>query len=260
MSDSVINLSNSQLLLTYVFVAVAMIITTANGINRNKEFIIGTVRMTIQLFIAGFVLVYIFDSSSIFLSIAMILLMEIFAIFNVINPKKDLISKGMIGAVSISLLIGTLLTMIFFLVLVVRPEPLYDPQYLIPLGGMIIGNSMTGINLAMNNMMDDISDDRVAIEGSLMLGASPRMAMDKIIGSAFDTAIMPSLNSIKNMGIISLPGMMTGQILGGVSPMIAIRYQIAIMTAIMSSVAICVFIFLQLGYKKFFNDQAQLTL
>lgn len=141
----------------------------------------------------------------------------------------------------------------------VRPEPIYNPQYLIPLGGMIIGNSMTGINLALNQMLSSIENNSTSIEGSLMLGASPKQAMDKIIQNAFDTAITPTLNSIKNMGIISLPGMMTGQILGGVSPMIAIRYQIAIMTAIMSSATVCVFIFLQLGYKNFFNDQQQLS-
>lgn len=164
----------------------------------------------------------------------------------------------MIGAISVSLLMGSIFTLIFFLVVVVRPTPIYDPQYLIPLGGMIIGNSMIGINLALNQILKSIDTNRVNIEGSLMLGATPRMAMDKIIQDAFDTAITPSLNNIKNMGIINLPGMMTGQILSGVSPLIAIKYQIAIMTAILSSVTICVFFFLRLGYKKFFNEQGQL--
>ena len=84
MDKSVINLTNSQMLLTYVFVILAMIITSFNGLNRNKEFIIGTIRMTAQLFIAGFVLVYIFDSWSIILSTLMILLMEFFAMFNIV--------------------------------------------------------------------------------------------------------------------------------------------------------------------------------
>lgn len=260
MSNDVINLSNTQLLMSYIFVIVAMILTTINGINRNKEFIIGTIRMTIQLFIAGYVLVYVFESSSLVLSAAMILLMEIFSIFNIVNPKKDVLSKGMIGIIALSQIVGTLLTLGFFMVIVVRPTPVYNPQYLIPLGGMIIGNSMTGINLALNNLLKSVEDGRVNVEGALMLGASPRMAMNKIIQNAFDTAILPSLNSIKNMGIISLPGMMTGQILGGVSPMIAIRYQIAIMTAIMSSVAISIFLFLQLGYRNLFNDQDQLII
>ncbi|WP_297281021.1 ABC transporter permease [uncultured Anaerococcus sp.] len=258
MSDSVINLSNKQLMLTYIFSIIAMVLTSLNGINRNKEIIVATIRMTIQLFIAGYVLVYIFDSDSLIFSLLMILVMEFFAIFNVVSSKKGKINKGLIGSIAISQLIGTIFTIAFFLIIVVRPDPIYNPQYLIPLGGMIIGNSMTGINLTLNQMQTAIEDKRVNIEGSLMLGATPRMAMDKIIQDAFDTAITPTLNSIKNMGIISLPGMMTGQILGGVSPLIAIRYQIAIMTAVMSSVTICVFIFLRLGYKKFFNEEDQL--
>ncbi len=259
MNESVMNISNSQLMLTYLFALIAMLITSFNGINRNKDIVVGTLRMTVQLFIAGFILVYIFDSASFILSALMIAVMEFFAIFNIVTNKKGKLNSGLKKTLILAQVIGTVFTLAFFLIIVVRPDPIYNPQYLIPLGGMIIGNSMTGINLALNQMLNSIENNRSTIEGSLMLGTSPRMAMDKIIQNAFDTAITPTLNSIKNMGIISLPGMMTGQILGGVSPLIAIRYQIAIMTAIMSSVAICVFIFLHLGYKNFFNDQKQLV-
>lgn len=259
MNESVMNISNSQLMLTYLFALIAMLITSFNGINRNKDIVVGTLRMTVQLFIAGFILVYIFDSASFILSALMIVVMEFFAIFNIITNKKGKLNSGLKKTLILAQVIGTVFTLAFFLIIVVRPKPIYNPQYLIPLAGMIIGNSMTGINLALNQMLKSIENNRSTIEGSLMLGASPRMAMDKIIQNAFDTAITPTLNSIKNMGIISLPGMMTGQILGGVSPLIAIRYQIAIMTAIMSSVAICIFIFLHLGYKNLFNDQKQLV-
>lgn len=259
MNESVMNISNSQLMLTYLFALIAMLITSFNGINRNKDIVVGTLRMTVQLFIAGFILVYIFDSASFILSALMVFVMEFFAIFNIVTNKKGKINSALKKTLILAQVIGTVFTLAFFLIIVVRPKPIYNPQYLIPLGGMIIGNSMTGINLALNQMLKSIENNRSTIEGSLMLGASPGMAMDKIIQNAFDTAITPTLNSIKNMGIISLPGMMTGQILGGVSPLIAIRYQIAIMTAIMSSVAICVFIFLHLGYKNFFNDQKQLV-
>ena len=259
MNESVMNISNSQLMLTYLFALIAMLITSFNGINRNKDIVVGTLRMTVQLFIAGFILVYIFDSASFILSALMVFVMEFFAIFNIVTNKKGKLNSALKKTLILAQVIGTVFTLAFFLIIVVRPKPIYNPQYLIPLGGMIIGNSMTGINLALNQMLKSIENNRSTIEGSLMLGASPRMAMDKIIQNAFDTAITPTLNSIKNMGIISLPGMMTGQILGGVSPLIAIRYQIAIMTAIMSSVAICVFIFLRLGYKNFFNDQKQLV-
>ena len=258
MDKSVIDISNSQLLLTYTFVIIAMIITTINGINRNKEFIISSIRMTVQLFIAGYVLVYIFDKSSIVLSALMILLMEFFGVYNIVSNKKKRLNNKIIFIITISQLIGTIFVLIFFLLIVVRPDPFYDPQYLIPLGGMIIGNAMTGIDLALNQILNAIDSKRVNIEGALMLGATPRMAMDKIIQESFDTAIIPTINKIKNIGIITLPGMMSGQILSGISPLVAIKYQIAIMTAILSAVTISVFLFLRLGYEKFFNKQYQL--
>ena len=258
MSSGVMELSNFQLLLTYSFVVIAMVLTSINGINRNKEFIIAAFRMTIQLFIAGYILVYIFGSDSFIFSALMILFMESSAVFNIINPKKKILSKEIKFSILISQFVGSLLTIIFFLVVVVRPNPIYNPQYLIPLGGMLISNSMTAVNLALNHMINSVKNDRNKIEGALMLGATPRMAMDNLIQEAFDTAIMPSLNGMRNLGIISLPGMMTGQILSGTNPLIAIRYQIAITSAILGSAALCVFIFLGLGYKNFFNKEAQL--
>ena len=96
------------------------------------------------------------------------------------------------------------------------------------------------------------------VEGALMLGATPKMASKRIVDNAFDSAILPSINSMVGMGSVFLPGMMTGQILSGVSPVTAIEYQIAIMLGIVGSVALTVIIFVHLGYKTFFNEQCQL--
>lgn len=125
---------------------------------------------------------------------------------------------------------------------------------------MLIGNSMTAVNLALITMIEDTKSQKEKIEAALMLGATPNDSMKKIIELSFDTAFLPTLNSMKNMGIISLPGMMTGQILSGVSPLIAIKYQIAIMIAILASVCICVYLFLHLAYKDFFNQEKQLII
>lgn len=197
MNESVMNISNSQLMLTYLFALIAMLITSFNGINRNKDIVVGTLRMTVQLFIAGFILVYIFDSASFILSALMVLVMEFFAIFNIVTNKKGKLNSGLKRTLILAQVIGTVFTLAFFLIIVVRPKPIYNPQYLIPLGGMIIGNSMTGINLALNQMLNSIENNRSTIEGSLMLGASPRMAMDKIIQNAFDTepSLQPSIPS-----------------------------------------------------------------
>jgi putative ABC transport system permease protein len=93
-----------------------------------------------------------------------------------------------------------------------------------------------------------------------MLGASPQMAAKSVVDNAFDSAILPTINSMVGMGIVFLPGMMTGQILSGVSPLTAIEYQIAIMLGIVGSVALTVILFVYWGSKTFFNQQQQLNI
>ncbi|MDO4661504.1 MAG: iron export ABC transporter permease subunit FetB [Tissierellia bacterium] len=258
MNNGVIDLSLTDLLINYLLVVFVIVISTLNGVDRKKEILISTIRMTVQLFIAGFVLVFIFDTDGFVFPILMFLVMEFFAIYNIISPIKNEISSRFKKVVALSVFTGSTVVLLFFLIVVLKVKPFYNPQYLIPLGGMIIGNSMTAVNLALKTISSNIKDQRDIIEGSLMLGATPRASMDKIIQESFDTAFMPTLNGMKNMGIISLPGMMTGQILSGISPLMAIRYQIAIMVAISASVSICVFLFLNFGYKSFFNEKCQL--
>lgn len=258
MNQEVINLSLSDMALSYGFILITIILTSLNGINRNRDIIISVLRMTVQLAIAGFILVYIFDSKSLIFSLLMILFMEASAIYNIVRPIKNVLPKTIIPVIIFAMLISSLASLLAFVILVIRPEPLYNPQYLIPIAGMIVGNTMSAIALALKAILSSIENQRTKIEGSLMLGAKPYMAMDEINKDAFDLAIMPNLNSMKNMGLISLPGMMTGQILGGVVPTVAIKYQISVMIAITSAVTIGVFIFLKFSTNKFFNEEIQL--
>lgn len=109
MNESVMNISNSQLMLTYLFALIAMLITSFNGINRNKDIVVGTLRMTVQLFIAGFILVYIFDSASFILSALMIVVMEFFAIFNIITNKKGKLNSGLKRTLILAQVLGLFL-------------------------------------------------------------------------------------------------------------------------------------------------------
>lgn len=260
MNDGIINLSNKQLALTYILIGVVIFLTSMNGVNRNKDIFISVLRMTIQLFIAGFVLVFIFDTDGFVFPLAMFIVMEFFAVFNVIRGANTKLSPKLKKVIGLSIFSGTSFCLLFFLIVVVQVKPFYSPQYLIPIGGMLIGNSMTAVNLALITMLENTKTEKDKIEASLMLGATPKDSMKKIIEVSFDTAFLPTLNSMKNMGIISLPGMMTGQILSGISPLIAIKYQISIMIAILASVCICIYLFLQLAYKDFFNEEDQLTI
>lgn len=221
---------------------------------------ISTIRMSIQLLFTGYLLVYIFSNPFPFITILIILIMEIFASYTIIKKFKGKISTKLKKIVFISMFLGTLFSIFYFLLIIVRISPWYNPQYFIPISGMLIGNSMTGISLAANKLIDDFNSKKNLINGALMLGATPKDATKEIVNSAFDCAIMPTINSMLGMGIIFLPGMMTGQILSGVIPTTAINYQIAIMLGILSSVCLTVILFVTLGYKTFFNVNKQLKI
>lgn len=256
--NSVIDLQLWQMAAAYVFVVVLLFIVRARGISREKEILISTVRMTLQLILTGYVLVYLFTTSNPLYTIIIIVAMEIFAIYNIFKRAKTKLSKSLKKIIAISMILGTLSSLIYFLLVVVNISPWYDPRYFIPIAGMLIGNSMTGISLGVTKLVDGMYNQRHLVESALMLGATPKMAAKEMVDKAFDSAILPTINSMVGMGIVFLPGMMTGQILSGTSPVTAIKYQIAIMLGILGSVALTVILFVQLGYKTFFNAQSQL--
>ncbi|MDF2530898.1 MAG: iron export transporter permease subunit FetB [Clostridia bacterium] len=258
--NGVIDLQIGQMAAAYIFVVLLLFIVKARGISREKEILISTIRMTIQLILTGYVLVYLFNNINPIYTIVLIAIMEIFAIYNIFKRTKAKLSKALKKIIAISMLSGTLSSLLYFLLVVVNISPWYDPRYFIPIAGMLIGNSMTGISLGVTRLLDGMHTQRHLVESALMLGATPKMAAKEIVDNAFDSAILPTINSMVGMGIVFLPGMMTGQILSGTSPLTAIEYQIAIMLGILGSVALTVILFVQLGYKTFFNDQSQLII
>jgi putative ABC transport system permease protein len=254
---SVIDLQIWQLIAAYIFVLVLMLIVKLKGIPREKEILISSLRMTIQLILTGYILVYLFQSPSPLYTILVLIAMEVFSVYNIIKRTKAKLSLRLKQIIALSMFVGTVSCLLYFLLVVVRISPWYDPRYFIPIAGMLIGNSMTGISLGVSRLVEGFQSQKNLIEGALMLGATPKMAAKHIVDNAFDSAILPTINSMVGMGIVFLPGMMTGQILSGTSPVTAIEYQIAIMLGILGSVALTVILFLQLGYKTFFNEQSQ---
>lgn len=258
--DSNIDLTLIQLATAYVFVVILLFIVRHRGIKREGDILLASVRMTLQLVLIGHVLVYIFDYPSPFYTIIFVALMEAFAIFNIFSRVKEEISTNLKKIIAISMIIGTVSSMLYFLFIVIRITPWYNPRYFIPITGMLIGNSMTGISLGVSRLISGINSNKNLVESALMLGASPKLAVKEIVDDAFDAAVLPTINSMLGMGIVFLPGMMTGQILAGLSPISAIKYQITIMLGILGSVSLTVVIFINLGYKTFFNKDSQLEL
>ncbi|MCX7904322.1 MAG: iron export ABC transporter permease subunit FetB [Caloramator sp.] len=255
---NIIDINIYQLLAAYVFIVILLLIVRKRGIKREKEILISSIRMTFQLIIMGFVLVYIINNQSALFTLLIFIFMEVFSVYNIYKRSKVELNLKIKKAVAISMATGSLISLLYFLFIIIRIDPWYDPRYFIPIAGMLIGNSMTGVALGVNKLVDDIKKRKDEIEMALMLGATPKMAVKEIIDNTFDSAILPTINSMVGMGIVFLPGMMTGQILSGTSPLTAIKYQIAIMLGILGCVAITVILFLQLGYKTYFNEEAQL--
>lgn len=260
MSQQVIELQLWQLAAAYIFVLLLLAIVRSKGIPREREIFIATVRMTLQLIITGYVLVYLFENIHPLLTVLAVMLMLIFAIANILKRVKVGLSSALKRTIAFSMVAGTLTSLLYFILVVINLVPWYEPRYFIPIAGMIIGNSMTGISLGVTRLVEGMHTQKNLVEAALMLGATPKMASKHIVDNAFDSAIIPTINSMVGMGIVFLPGMMTGQILSGVSPLTAIEYQIAIMLGIVGSVALTVIIFVELSYKTFFNTEQQLEL
>ncbi|WP_085520525.1 ABC transporter permease [Tuberibacillus sp. Marseille-P3662] len=258
MENKIIDITLLQLISAYVFILILLVIVKLRKIPREKEIIIATFRMTLQLTIVGYILIYVFDHANPFFTIVIILIMEGFAIFNVYQRVKNSLGYDLKKAVAISLASGTLIALIYFNFVVIHFSPWYNPRYFIPIAGMVIGNAMTGVTLGANALTESMTSKRAHVEQALMLGATPKQATHDVIKHTFDNAILPTINNMVGMGIVFLPGMMTGVILSGVSPVLAVKYQLAIMLGITGSVSLSVIIFVQLGYKSFFNHRQQL--
>ncbi len=250
---SIVELTLFQFCLVYLLLVVVLAIMKKSQIRQTHMLFIASFRMTLQLVIAGLVLTLIFDNPHPLFTVAYLTAMIIFAINRVYSRVPE-ISKAFKKVVALSLSASGLLIILFFVKVVVG-ESLFNPQYVIPLSGMIMGNAMTGVSLGVKTFHEKLKDNRHRIQTLLNFGASPSAILKPIANQSLETALLPTLNSMVGMGIVSLPGMMTGQILSGTLPKTAIMYQIAIMIAICTVVALASFLALYLGYHTFYDTR-----
>lgn len=258
--NEILVLSPLQIVLAYAFAIMVLFLVRYRGVRREREILISTIRMTVQLILTGYILAYVLDHPSPWITAGIILLMEGFAIFTIIRKFRQKMTRRLKEVVAFSLAAGTMSCLLYFLLVVVRINPWYDPQYFIPIAGMFVGNTMTAVSLGSHALIEGMTVQKAQVEEALILGATPKQATASIIDSTLESAIMPTLNTMIGMGVVFLPGMMTGQILSGTSPTTAVTYQLAVMLGILGAVALSVILLLQLGYRCFFTEQDQLLL
>ena len=240
----------------YVLLLFVLLFMKWQHMGKAQELFVASMRMTVQLVLAGLLLTYIFQNPHPVYTVCFLAAMLAFAIHRVLSLAKTLNLRFKI-IVALSMALVGLLVLFYFVGVVVR-QPIFHPQYAIPLAGMVLGNTMTGMNLGLNHFTVELKSQKRKIDTLLYLGVGPKDILRPFVHNALATALLPTINSMMGMGIVFLPGMMTGQILAGTMPMTAILYQIAIMIALGSSVCLSVFCALQFGYQTLYNGRNQM--
>ena len=223
--------------LTYWDLALASILVLVDaglsllfGLRIHRSLLIAAARMAVQLTLVGLALTALFSLVSPLWTGLTAAVMILFA-GHEITQRQDrrLSSWWSYGLGTACMMMASVLVTTFALLTALRPSPWYDPRYAIPLLGMILGNCMTGIALGLDTLTTGLVNRRASVEAQLMLGATRWEAAAPVTRDALRSALMPTINSMAATGLVSLPGMMTGQILSGVPPAEAVKYQILVM-------------------------------
>lgn len=213
----------------------SIVLSLVMSLGLQKALVVSAVRMTVQLALTGSILLLIFDRPSVWLTIAMLVLMFGAASYEVGSRQLVRLTPGWhFGIGGGSTVIGTVIVVLIGLLTALQPHPWYQARTAIPMTGLLLGNVMNAVSLTMNTLLSTISRDRSAIEARLTLGATRAEAMNGSIRQAIRTGLLPTLNQMAAAGIITLPGIMTGQILAGMNTLEAAKYQIVLMSLIVS--------------------------
>jgi putative ABC transport system permease protein len=206
-------------------------------LNLGRKLLVAGLRTFIQLFALGYILVPVFSISHPALVVGMCLLMVILAARESTRRLSGTYSGGRLD-IFVALLISTGLTAWFATSTLLAISTWWAPRYLIPLAGMILGNSLTGITLGLDRCINEVSENTDRIESRLAFAATRWEAMKPVVVESLRAGMIPILNTMSVVGLVTIPGMMTGQILGGTEPALAARYQIMIMFLIAGATAV----------------------
>jgi len=236
---STVQLDTVDLALASALVLVNAVLSIALKLHLERQLLVATLRMVVQMSLVGLVLKALLHSGSAawtaLAATAMVLLAgrEILA-----RQERRLTGAWSYGLGTGCMFFASVLVTIFALTTQIRSDPWFDPRYSIPLLGIVLGNTMTGISLGLQTLTGRLSRDRVAVEAQLTLGATRWQATLPVSRGALRSALMPTVNSMAVTGLVAFPGMMTGQILAGAEPVEAVKYQVLIMFLIAGGTAL----------------------
>lgn len=255
----IIKLDFLDLWWSFGIILMAVTLSRWQKLNLESQFIIASIRALIQLLFIGYILEFIFVVDNPLMIIFLLIIMITFAAIVTRNRISKKI-QGLLKSVWLGLFLSSTLIVAYSIVFIIQPDKWYNPQYLIPLVGMVLSNTLNSASLAGERLASMINNNRLELETYLCLGASPQEAINTYRKEAIRIGLIPILNSMTVVGIVSLPGMFTGQVLAGNNPLDAASYQILIlfMIALANLVSIC--LITEGVYRHFFNENAQLVI
>ena len=246
-----IQLSMVDLSVSGVLILAAGLISILLHLKMEKKLFLASARTVIQLLLLGYILRYVFRIDNPFvLGIVLVFMTSAAAYTAVANINRTV--KGIFWLGFSTTFVVTQL--------VINVEPWYQPRYVIPLAGMVFGNALTGISLSLDQFLEELSIGRERVEMELSLGATRWEAASFPIRSSLKRGMIPIINTMMAAGLVSLPGMMTGQILAGADPLEAVKYQIVVMFMITAATVLGCMLSVLLVYRRLFNDRHQLRI
>lgn len=246
-------INNWSLIFAFTLVLVSIIISAKERLGLEKDTIISVIRAVIQLIIVGYILKYIIHLNNVLLTLAMTLIIIFNAAYNAM--KRDPNPDRKFWHSLIAELVGSYLVLAI-LIFSGAIKPL--PMQVIPITGMIAGNEMVAVGLCYKTLNASFHDQRQQVLEKLALGADIKLASQTILRRSIKTAMQPTIDSAKTVGLVNLPGMMSGLIFASVDPVYAIKYQIMITFMLLAATALGSVIAGYLAYKNYFNSRLQL--
>ncbi|MBD3640236.1 MAG: iron export ABC transporter permease subunit FetB [Marinobacter sp.] len=226
-----------------------------------RSLLIASARTGIQLALIGLVLEALFASARLYW-IALLATVMLLVAGREVMARQQRRLRGIwaFGIGTGAMFVSSFAVTILALTVIIGPSPWYAPQYAIPLLGMMLGNTMTGVALSLDRLNESVWRQRAVIENRLMLGQTWREAVEDIRKDAMRGGMMPSINAMAAAGIVSLPGMMTGQILAGSPPAVAVKYQILVMLIITVGTGFGALMAVSWGSRRLFDERERLRL
>ncbi|WP_378951336.1 ABC transporter permease [Pelosinus sp. sgz500959] len=246
-------MNNLSLALTFSLVLIALFLSYKEKLGLEKDMLIGSARAVIQLTVIGFILKFVFNLDNILFT-TLILLVMVYNASTVARKRGTSIENSLLISF-VSILSGLVITLGSLLAF---GAITYQPSQVIPISGMVVGNSMVAISLLFKSLLTNFQTKKDEVEVKLCLGAPAKEASINLIRDSIKTAMLPTFDSMKTLGIVQLPGMMTGLILAGVAPESAIKYQIMVAFMLAGAVTISSFVASYWAYRSFFTTLSQL--